>query len=599
MRAAGLLLALVASLPAAPEAGEWLRLTTPHFELYTTAGERRGRETILHFERVRGFFMNASPVHSGPEFPVRIIAFRTDKQYTPYAISTAAAAYYAQSQYRDYIVMKDLGEENFPTATHEYMHLIVRHSGAKMPLWLSEGWADVYSTLRSLRGKAIVGDSIPGRLQRLQTDRWLPVATLTSIANDSPWYNEKDRAGIFYAEAWALTHMLYLSPDYQPNFDKMLRAFGEEKTAAEAFQIAFGKGIDEVFSDLEVYIRRGALNSGVIDVKLEKSAENPQVQPASPFESSLALAELLGATRRYDEAKTAFLSVEKQFPGRPDTSRSLGYLEWKSGDERAARNWFEKAFAAGESDPEMCFHLAMLQRRQMAPGEEVRPSLLRALNAKPDYVEARLQLAYLELGDQKYAEALAMFNGIPAPRPEDAAALFGGKALVYLSQGNLEQARKDAEEARRLATTAADTERAEHILRELDARAEGERLARERASVLRASTPITPPATVVNQAPRDEAPVKQFPPPPPETKRVEGTAVAFDCAAGGARFRMNSAGKVLVFGFDDPDKVMLRHNGKIVHEFSCGPQKAYRVALEYNEAAPESGVLGWIRLLEF
>src|SRR5215472_3952923 len=142
MRAAILLLALAASLPAAPEAGEWLRLTTPHFELYTTAGERRGRETILHFEQVRSFFMNASPVHSGPEFPVRIIAFRTDKQYTPYAISTAAAAYYAQSQYRDYIVMKDLGEENIPTATHEYMHLIVRHSGAKMPLWLSEGWAD-------------------------------------------------------------------------------------------------------------------------------------------------------------------------------------------------------------------------------------------------------------------------------------------------------------------------------------------------------------------------------------------------------------------------------------------------------------------------
>jgi hypothetical protein len=225
---------------------------------------------------------------------------------------------------------------------------------------------------------------------------------------------------------------------------------------------------------------------------------------------------------------------------------------------------------------------------------------LRALQAKPDYIEARLQLAYLELGDQKYPEALALFNGIPAPRPEDAAALFGGRALVYLSTGNLEQARKDAEEARHWATTAVDTERAEHILRELDARAEGERLARERAAVLRASKPIAPPASVVvEDAPRDEAPVRQFPPPPPETKRVEGTAVAFDCTADGVRFRMSKAGRVLVFGFDDPDKVMLRHNGQIVHEFSCGPQKAYRVALEYDEASPESGVLGWIRLLEF
>jgi hypothetical protein len=222
------------------------------------------------------------------------------------------------------------------------------------------------------------------------------------------------------------------------------------------------------------------------------------------------------------------------------------------------------------------------------------------LSAKPDYIEARMQLAYLELGDQKYPEALALFNGISAPRPADAATLFGGKALVYLSQGNLEQARKNAEEARRLATTADDTERAEHILRELDSRAEGERMALERAAVLRASKPITPPATiVVEDAPRDEAPVRQFPPPPPETRRIEGTAVAFDCTADGVRFRMNSAGKVLAFGFDDPDKVMLRHNGQIVHEFTCGPQKAYRVALEYDKASPESGVLGWIRLLEF
>jgi hypothetical protein len=433
MRAAVLLLAFTASLPAAPATGEWLRLTTPHFELYTTAGEKRGRETILHFEQVRSFFMSAAPVHTGPEFPVRIIAFRTEKQYAPYSTSTAAAAYYTQSQYRDYIVMKDLGEEHFPTATHEYMHLIVRHSGVKMPLWLSEGWADVYSTLRSLGGKTIVGDPIPGRLQKLQTDRWLDIGTLTSISNDSPWYNEKDRAGIFYAESWALAHMLYLSPDYRPNFDKMLRAFGEEKPAAEAFQIGFGKSAEEIFSDLKTYILRGTFNSGVIDAKLEKSAENPQVQTASLFESSLALAELLGATRKYDEAKSAFLAVEKQFPGKPDTSRSLGYLEWKSGDERAARTWFEKAFAAGEADPEMCFHLAMLQRRQKAASDEVRPSLLRALQAKPDYVEARLQLAYLELGDQKYAEALALFNAIPAPRREDAAALFGGRALVHLS----------------------------------------------------------------------------------------------------------------------------------------------------------------------
>ena len=59
MRCAVLLLFAVSlSLPAADQ---WLRLTTPHFELFTTSGEKRGRETILHFEQVRSFFLTALP----------------------------------------------------------------------------------------------------------------------------------------------------------------------------------------------------------------------------------------------------------------------------------------------------------------------------------------------------------------------------------------------------------------------------------------------------------------------------------------------------------------------------------------------------------
>ena len=597
LRLNALLLALACSLPAADP---WLRLTTPHFELYTTAGEKRGRETILHFEQVRAFFIAAMPLRKAPEFPVRIIAFRTGREYAPYSPGTAAAAYYTQSQYRDYIVMQDLSEEHFSTVTHEYMHLIMRHSGVNLPLWLNEGWADVYSTLRNRGSGAVVGEPIPGRVQKLQNDPWIGIGTLTSMTHESRGYSEKDRAGIFYAESWALTHMLYLSPEYRSNFDKMLRAFGEGKSTDEAFQAAFGKDQSQVFDELRGYLRRSPFLSGVIDAKLEKSAENPAVAPATPYESALALAELLGATRHRDEARKAFLGLEKQFPGRAETARSLGYLEWRSGDERAARDYFEKAFAAGDSDPEMCFHLAMLERRMKGDSDRVRPPLLKALQLKPDYMEARMQLGYLELSEQNYPAALAAFNAIEKVMPQDASALFGGRALVHFSTGNLNLARKDAEEARKWATTAPDTDRAEHILRDLDIRAEGERLAMERALALRNVKPVIPPPSVdIASMPDSHAPMRQFPAPPPESRRIEGTALAFDCANDGARFRMRSGDRTLIFGFDDPDKVMLKHNGTIVHEFTCGPQKPYRVAVEYEEASAESGLAGWIRLLEF
>jgi tetratricopeptide (TPR) repeat protein len=448
---------------------------------------------------------------------------------------------------------------------------------------------------------SVVGEPIPARMQKLQTERWLSIAELTSVTSDSPDYNEKDRAGIFYAETWALVHMLYLSPDYRPNFDRLVAAFNAGQDTANAFQQAYGKRPEEVYADLGTYMRHQPLSSGVLEARLEKAGVTPKAQTATAFETALALADLLATTRHYDDAKRAFLDIEKQFPGRPETSRSLGYLEWKAGNERGARDYFEKAFTAGDADAEMCFHLAMMQRRQNVDSDTVKAVLLRALKSKPDYIEARIQLAYLELGDQNYRDALAAFNAVAHPAPDQASELAGGKALVYYSLGELDTARRNAEEARKLALTAPDTERAETILRDLDRRAEGERLAKERAAALRAAPPVAaqPAVTTTDPAPRDDAPLQQFPPLPPATERAEGTAIAFDCARDGAKLRMRSGERTLVFGFDDPEKVMLRHNGRIVHEFTCGPQKPYRVAVEFEKARPEAGIVGWIRLLEF
>lgn len=59
-------------------ADEWVKLTTSHFELFTTAGEKKGRDAILYFEQVRNFFLQSSAAKRAPEFPVRIIAFKSE-----------------------------------------------------------------------------------------------------------------------------------------------------------------------------------------------------------------------------------------------------------------------------------------------------------------------------------------------------------------------------------------------------------------------------------------------------------------------------------------------------------------------------------------
>ncbi len=101
MRFRKLLFAAVTTIAAAfpaSNADEWVRLTTPHFEIYTTAGEKKGRDAILYFEQVRSFVTEITHANRDQPVPVRIIAFKSEKQFRPYATNGAGAAYYASTQ---------------------------------------------------------------------------------------------------------------------------------------------------------------------------------------------------------------------------------------------------------------------------------------------------------------------------------------------------------------------------------------------------------------------------------------------------------------------------------------------------------------------
>ncbi|MGC9972322.1 MAG: hypothetical protein ABSE56_17205 [Bryobacteraceae bacterium] len=83
---------LLCGLECALAAPRWLKLSSASFELFTTAGERRGCDAILYFEQVRGFFLKATHASGGSALPVRIVAFSSDKEYKPCRATETAAA---------------------------------------------------------------------------------------------------------------------------------------------------------------------------------------------------------------------------------------------------------------------------------------------------------------------------------------------------------------------------------------------------------------------------------------------------------------------------------------------------------------------------
>src|SRR5712692_9151749 len=233
---------LIISVSSASAAEQWLKLKSSHFELYTTAGEKKGREAILYFEQVRDFFTKANPQSKASAgAAARIIAFRSEKEYKPFRPNEFASAFYLSGYDRDYIVMQSIIAENYPVAVHEFTHLLVKHTGFEVPVWFNEGLAELYSTLKPVGKKMEIGGLIPGRFQVLQQNKWLPLDVLLSVDHNSPYYNERDRAGVFYAESWALMHMLNLSKLYRPEFGKFVTAVASGVPAANAFWQVYAK----------------------------------------------------------------------------------------------------------------------------------------------------------------------------------------------------------------------------------------------------------------------------------------------------------------------------------------------------------------------
>jgi len=606
--------ALFASALPAFGAGEWVRLTTPHFEIYTTAGEKKGREAILYFEQVRSFVTEITHANWDQPVPVRIIAFKSDKQFRPYAPNGSDFAYYAGTQSRDYIVMEDIDAEHFPVAIHEYMHLVIRHSGIKLPTWLNEGWADVFSTLRPMGKDATIGEALPGHIQTLQSEKWLDFNTLTTVNEKSPNYNEKTRVGVFYAESWALAHMLYLGPGYHEKFSKFLALLNDGKTAAEACQIAYGRTPEKVFSDLRSYLSQHSLNVGVFPAKLEKSAEEAVLSPVSDQDSGVLIADLLAATGKREQAKTAYETLAKQYPGTSDISKSLGYLAWQTGDKESARTYFEAALQSA-TDPQMCYHLAMLDH-EANQTDKVVIALRKALSLKPDYTDARLQLGYAELSLKNYPGAIASFVQIQKVTPDHAAALFNALAYAYTQTGDLESARKNLDNAKKWAKTDADTQRADELLRYVDAREAAVKRNNGTPPPVANASSANPDATpdtgapTLRRAPGAETTTAAIEPPPPgernpfiargETvERVEGEAQTFECVSPHARLVVLVGTKTMTFEITDPNRIMLKHAGADTFNFNCGPMK-FHMAVEYvPDAKPGSGLAGSVRKLEF
>jgi tetratricopeptide (TPR) repeat protein len=566
---AAIVLALLSALPAfAQDKDKWIRVTSSHFEMYATCDQKKAREAILHFERVRDFFMEASPVKPPAEFPTRIVIFRDSDLFYIYAPNRTVAAFYAPGPLRDSIVMGEPSAESYPVTIHEYVHLVIRHSGLHLPLWLNEGWAEVYSTLRPVKDGVAVGDLIDSHVKELEQGRWLTLSELESINHGSPEYNEANRVGMFYAESWALTHMLYLSPDYKKNFGVFLGALNKGRSFDDALHAAFGKTQAQVFADLRDYLGRKKLYGTVFMTPFEKSGESPVVTPVTTYESYLMLADLHAASHHFVEASRLYQQLEADEPKRPEAFAAAGYLAVQIENKEAARKEFRQAYDLGSTDPQLCMQLATLDGEAKQPVSVVIPELERAVKLRPDFSEALFQLGLLKVETRDFDAALTFLGKVGAVSADRQTTFHAALAYVNLQKGNVDLARSDAEASRQAAKTPAETQAADRLLILIDARSKGPAAAHPGEVVMRA----------------------------------QGTALGLRCTVAGSgemsKMGVTIGGKQVIFDMPDPAAVEIARTAATSPQLTCGALQPFRIIVEYTPSSvanqQSAGIIRWL-----
>jgi len=564
-------------------------MQSPNFDAYSSAGERDTRDALRDFESVRDFFLQINRREPPKPVPVYVVVFGSEKEYVPYRLNEFAAAYYFGSADRDYIVMGRTGEQAAQIAVHEYVHLVARHAGLKFPPWLNEGIAELYSNLRIQGDKVLVGDLIPGRIQALYSDKWVPLSVILSAGPNSPYYNEKNKAGSLYNEGWALVHMLQLSPEYVAKFSDFLGTVNSGVDSATALERVYGKPLAAFENELQGYIRGNRFYVRPFSVKLASTRENFAATPAPSFDVKLALADLTNRPGKEADTRKALEDLTREDPRRAEPWAGLGYLAWRSGDTGEAVEAFGKAYGLGDRSSKFLWDFGRLAERERP--EDAISAFMDLHKLEPDRLDVRMELAYLYQNARQPGAELSILADVTSITPEDAPRFFTLLANAQIQLGDRDGARVTVAKLAANAKTPTERSRVEQMQRFLDQPDAS-------APVVARNAPEgrTPDAAPLLVRPAPAAQSGAVPPPAPE---VEGSFVEFICLEKSFKVVVDTGKGKKGFLIPDPNQVVIvgRAGGKV--DLNCGPQKPVHVKLEYAPNTTGADADGVLKILYF
>jgi tetratricopeptide (TPR) repeat protein len=384
----------------------WIEVRSTHFRVVSNGNEKQARRVAGQFERFREVLrVTLTKSRIDPSTPLLILAVKDEKslkalipEYWEKKGMTHPAGLFLRSVSKDFVILRmdaDV-EDPYHIIYHEYTHSLMSLNFRVLPVWVSEGLAEFF-------GHATIGDKEAGtgrpsgeQIRLLRENHMLPLATLLTAEKDSPYYNESNKTSLFYAQSWALTHMLMIGGkgSRQMQLIKYVELTSDGMPDLEAAQQAFGD-VKQLESKLSDYIRQAQYF--YLPVKLnEVPDEKTYAVRSVPEAESLALrGDFLMHNQRTKEALPMLEQSLRLDPNLGIAHESLGFYYFRQGDRAQAAEHFRAAAQFESANFLAHYYFATLSSAQLDPAnaELVESHLRKAIELNPAFAPAYSALA--------------------------------------------------------------------------------------------------------------------------------------------------------------------------------------------------------------
>jgi len=438
------LLDALAALLAAPvpvsaaKKDAWIEVQTPNFTVLSNSGEKEARKIADQFEQFRQVFHGGFPtwrVDLGK--PLIIFAVKNEaslRQLLPGYWEAKGRIHpggiYIAGEDRHFVALRTNTEGNtdYEVVYHEYTHAILNLNFRRLPVWLGEGLAEFFGNSSIHDNYVDVGRIPLSRLRTLQENKLIPIDQLFQADLHSPYYNEENRASLFYAESWAIVHYLLLDPDARKHelLTNYLKSWQDTGDALGAAQKAFGN-LKEFSQTIEAYSRH-PLSTGKLTAPVHSDPKSYSSRGLPPAELAAQRSLFFTHTQRLVEARVAADEAVQADPNLPLAYEALGLLAYSEEHYGAAEQAYSRAIELHSTSYFPYFFSAQARLRHNRP-------------AKDDTPEIAAMLEEAIAMNPQFAPAYDALGTVYSLRPETRQkALAPASKAVELEPGNLRHA---------------------------------------------------------------------------------------------------------------------------------------------------------------